>query len=93
MFERISYCKEDRSCNLIKNIAQSLIGTVFQLHTPFNRFPPTVYAHCKHFLHRLLACNHATMKEQGFLSFARSRVIIVRFYREKKIKCKKLANN
>lgn len=40
-----------------------------------------------------LLANHATMKEQGFLSFARSRVIIVRFYREKKIKCKKLANN
>lgn len=61
------------TCKKISHELQSSIDTVFQLHTPFNRFLPNCLLLIANiFLRPLLACNHATMKEQGFLSFVLS---------------------
>lgn len=90
MFEGLPVVKEDRSCK--KSIANCKARS-----TRFFQLQP-LSSNCLYSLQTFFtpfAClyNHATLKEQGFLSPVRSHVIITRFYRGKKIKCKKLANN
>lgn len=93
---RTSCCKKriDRVKKVYKHELQSSIDTVFSTAPAFQ----PLSSNCLYSLQTFFtpfAClyNHATLREQGFLSPVRSHVIITRFYRGKKIKCKKLANN